>query len=283
MRNLPIPTDNAKDVYLNCISNFRNQDLKERLTSFKDEIEKESRNHQLLAEKKELSSFNTGLPDNCPVTTEELKNVYTNKMVPKDSPGRDVYNKLILAPKFGLCPYCGQRTVSTIDHHLPKSHYPVLSVTPTNLVPSCKDCNTTKLEDRPENNNLVIIHPYFDNIYSESWLEAKVIENNPAVIRFYVIKPDDWDETLHKRVINHFSTLELNDLYASQSAVELGNISGSLSTLYVSGGKEAVRTHLKQEAESRRRVLLNSWQTAFYSALYKSDWYCDGGFLQNGL
>ncbi|TGA97710.1 hypothetical protein E4665_11460 [Sporolactobacillus shoreae] len=70
--------------------------------------------------------------------------VYTQKMVPKSQLGRPYYDLFLSLPPNEKCPYCGQKKVSTLDHFLPKSVYTPLIVTPTNLVPSCKDCNTEK-------------------------------------------------------------------------------------------------------------------------------------------
>lgn len=54
------------------------------------------------------------------------------------------------------CPYCGERiTVVEIDHFLPKSKYPLLSIYSSNLVPSCVECN----KEKKEKLQLPISHP----------------------------------------------------------------------------------------------------------------------------
>lgn len=56
-----------------------------------------------------------------------------------------------------LCPYCGEQiTVVEIDHFLPKSKYPLLSIYSNNLVPSCVECN----KEKKENIQLPISHPF---------------------------------------------------------------------------------------------------------------------------
>src|SRR6266446_4463738 len=57
-------------------------------------------------------------------------------------------------------------------HHLPKSRYPDLSVSPINLVPCCMDCNTNKRAIFPTSGQEETLHPYYDNFEGEKWLQA---------------------------------------------------------------------------------------------------------------
>ena len=40
---------------------------------------------------------------------------------------------------------CHTSEVDTLDHYLPKSKYPSLSINPLNLIPICNKCNKTKV------------------------------------------------------------------------------------------------------------------------------------------
>ena len=51
---------------------------------------------------------------------------------------------LMAAARNALCPFCGRDQVGTLDHYLPKSRYPELSVLGANLVPACETCNRLK-------------------------------------------------------------------------------------------------------------------------------------------
>ena len=169
--------------------------------------------------------------------------------------------------------------MSTLDHHLPKARYPALAVTPINLVPACADCNRAKTDSIAKTREEQSLHPYFDDVEDESWLEAEVVEGAPAALRFYVRPPDTWDELKIGRVRYHFRLFNLAALYASHAAEELVGIRYRLTTLLdCGGGAGAVREHLQEEAESRGAIKANSWQAAVYKALANCDWYCDGGF-----
>jgi hypothetical protein len=68
------------------------------------------------------------------------------------------------------------------------------------------------------------LHPYYDNLGDEIWLYATVIERRPTALRFVVSRPTGWSDTLSTRVDNHFRSLGLATLFASEAAEELLNI-----------------------------------------------------------
>ncbi|WP_292420263.1 hypothetical protein [Mesorhizobium sp.] len=190
-----------------------------------------------------------------------------------------MYDALKAAPKNDVCPLCGQRTVSTLDHYLAQTLHPTLIVVPINLVPACAECNKNKLDYQPESEVEQGFHPYFENFDDDQWLYANVVEGSPAAIRFFVSAPPGWSATKASRAIRHFERFRLAGLYASHAGVELNNIRFSLERIAERGSLEDVRLFLLDRAESARRAYLNSWQTATYQALARSDWFCDGGFI----
>ena len=287
MRKLAKPTEDAKTVFLNCISAIDDIDLKRRLTNCADLIENEEENFKdkikvnelyTLPQTKSRKKTKSFRVIDGWVTVDEMKNVYSNQFVPAGSPGRQLYDKILFQPLNSKCPFCFHRLVSTVDHYLPKAYYPLLSVVPINLVASCKDCNTGKLADRPTCSTEEILHPYYDNVEDDLWLKARVQHTIPATVDFFVNSPDFWTTNLQERVKFHFKVLDLNDLYSTESATELINIKHQLQEQFDSGGSNAVKIHLQDAAQSRRRAYLNSWQTALYAALSTDSWFYSGGF-----
>ncbi|HHV7519236.1 TPA: HNH endonuclease [Burkholderia orbicola] len=269
----------AGDVFTLCISRVRDAGFKERLASISTNVADASDTFQDLAARVCLHEFVREAVIGGVVTTSEMESVYTKRMVPKTSPGRAVYDTLMSLAPAGKCPLCAQRDASTLDHHLPKAHYPVLAVTPLNLVPSCKDCNKAKLAKLPGNANEEALHPYFDDIDNDRWLFASVHTTVPASLRFFVDPPDHWDDVLTARMFSHFETLALGTLYAAQGADELLNIRHQLRIIYDAGGAATVRTELLARAESARDVRVNGWRVSAFEAFAQSDWFCDGGFM----
>lgn len=280
MRKLPKPTDLPEVVFEKCISNVADPELKRRLLTCKQEVISDSQVFEQHATNTTLHLIaeKTTVGDN--VGKKELEKVYTFRMVPKKSPGRIYYDKLMTLPKNGICPLCGQRVVQTLDHHLPKAHHPSLVVTPLNLVPSCSDCNKGKRNSRPASPEEEPLHPYFDDIENEQWLYADVIHGNPVSIRYYVDTPSHWDSIKSARVQNHFDSLKLSRLYSIQAATELADIKHHLSKLYHSAGPDAVRIQLLDSAKSCEQQYLNYWKTAMYYALAEDTWYHNSGVIQ---
>ena len=147
--------------------------------------------------------------------------------------------------------------MSTLDHHLPKHHFPLLAVTPANLVPACRDCNTTKLASWSAVAEEQTLHPYFDDVDKDVWLKAEVTLG-PAVV-FYPDPPGHWPAVLAARLRHHFTVFDLAPLYAAQAATEIAEIAWALQQVHDAGGPLAVRDHLRREAESRGRVRPNGW------------------------
>ncbi|CAM4360695.1 hypothetical protein EWU23_13360 [Cytophagaceae bacterium 50C-KIRBA] len=277
MRRLPVPIDNPGNVFIDCIDLVRNTNLKARLTEIRNLVIEAADEFE---EKVTTGQLHTVIREtliNGNVTSTELQDVY-ERMVRKGTLGRKIYDKLIIASPSGICPLCSHREVTQIDHYLPKAEYPRLSVVPINLVPSCSDCNKSKLTKFPQAPEEETLHPYFDNIENDVWLTATVTQSNPASFQFQVTPPDHWDPLLSDRVRFHFNSLSLNKLYSTQAAVELVQINFRLIKIYAVSGSPGVRQYLLEGAESRSHANLNSWQTAMYKAMTADNWFCDGGF-----
>jgi hypothetical protein len=278
MRSLPQPPDDAGSFFQLCISRIKDRDLKRRLSAVQPVVAAAATEFTARARATELHQLRPHIGTGLDVTTAEMVAVYTSRMAKTGQPGRALYDQLKLAPPDGICPLCGHRPVDSLDHHLPKARYPTLAVVPHNLVPACFACNKRKETHVPASGAAETLHPYFDSVASEVWLVATVIAVRPAAVVFTAQAPATWPPLLRTRVGHHLSHFELGPLYAAQAAVELTNIRFSLGELYVGGGAAAVQQHLDREARSRRHHCLNSWQSALYTALAASSWYCDAGF-----
>lgn len=84
---------------------------------------------------------------------------------PKEGhPARGVYDALKGGTDEGLCPLCAHRDVEALDHQLPNSKYPLLSVVPVNLVPACHRCDALKSDVDSKTASEQALHPYFDDL-----------------------------------------------------------------------------------------------------------------------
>jgi 5-methylcytosine-specific restriction endonuclease McrA len=278
VRKLNKPAYDPGQVYLTCISHVRDPGLKARLTSVKPDVTAAASAFDAAASLAKLHRLHPRNDVGGIVTTDEMTKVYTQRMAKKGAPGRTYYDSLLAAPTYGRCPLCGQGTVSTLDHHLPKDQYPSLTVVPINLIPACANCNKVKTNAIPHTQEEQTLHPYFDDVEGEQWLFAEVFKVAPAAIRFVVRPPDEWGPVKAKRIKHHFQVFRLGVLYTSYAAEELTNIKYSLEQIFPLTGVEGVKAHLQKQKDSYRAAHLNSWQTAMYGALEESNWFCEGGF-----
>lgn len=278
---IPPPAGSVEFVLSCCISNIRDPQRKEMFASAGPRLDTSERQFTDAARNNTLHLFptSTSVGD---IQGSEMVWLYDAKLAGAKSPGRYIYDEIKMAAPYGRCPLCGRGTVSSLDHHLPKSAYPDLAITPLNLVPCCQDCNKAKLNAVPLTADQETLHPYFDDLEEETWLQARIEESFPAAVVFFVSAPPSWSLTLGSRAINHFKVFHLGRIYASNAAEELSNLRGTLTELRRRLGAEGVKDHLRSLIESYRANRRNSWQSALYSAMAKSEWFCAGGFALDG-
>lgn len=158
----------------------------------------------------------------------DYEKFYTSFRSPHCAPKRNKdWNgiELLKAIEVDVCPYCGMnyissiskdkksgniRAVATFDHYLPKADYKFLALNLYNLIPSCKNCNSTfKLK-----NSKHIINPFLAEVEQRLtfYIDCKNIikeilktENKPQIDIIY----DPSDEL----VKNHVNVLSLKERY----------------------------------------------------------------------
>lgn len=254
-----------------CTYNMEMGTRLDHILSSKNVIEQKSMEYDKLASQGKLSSICKHVLVNGGATKDEMVWLYDKKFV--QDGGRKYYDKIKLLPPNGICPLCGQRKLSTLDHYLPKTKYPTYSITPFNLVASCYDCNKVKKSKVIELREDETIHPYYDDFNDEVWIKATIIEEFPIGFEFKVFKPDSWNDEKIKRAENHFSTFRLNELYSCHASEIFAPYKIQLKKLFNRRGEEAVQEDLKDRIESYREIRLNSWEAAVYSALLNCEWF----------
>jgi len=285
MRAMTAPDEDPEKVYQTCVDSISDRDLRARLNALTNDIGIAATHYHQKATAKQLYTLPPNDSSNDDIalgtaTKAELTNVYSRHMVGKTKPARAIYDSLLSRAPLGRCPFCGVGYASTLDHYLPKTKYPQLSVLPLNLVPSCKDCNTGKSTAIYSTAGEQSLHPYYDhqNFVNEQWLYAEVIRTSPASIHFYVQAPANWDNVSKARIQSHFRDFKLAFRYSIEASNQIACLRETLSRYRDILGTEGMKQHLIIEAEANYRQHINSWQTAMFQALAASDWYCDRGF-----
>lgn len=282
MRSIKKPADDPCVVLSDCICGIQDVSLKARLSELNNSYGEIASNYECLATKVMLSSLSIHVGNDESivlggVTKGELKNLYTQQMLGVKKPGRLIYDKIRALSLGKLCPSCGFGQVKTLDHYLPKSKFPLYSVLPANLIPSCRDCNTGKHSESASNAESLPIHPYFDrqHFFCDQWIVATVLQTEPATLIFKVSPPESWDSLSKARASAHFKSYDLADRFSVRVGEQLAILRHQLArfTDPLSRGD-----HLREMAEDFEQIHKNSWQTAMHQALAASTWYCEVGF-----
>ena len=137
----------------------------------------------------------------------------------------NTYDRKIFHSKFkkendlNVCPYCDTDTITNngnkeIEHFLPRSKYPFLSMHPYNLISSCHSCN--KSEGKSANYFTPIISPFNKQIGDN--IDFSIDNFNKKVDLVYNLTDKELD--------NYIKLLKLKDKYNNQEIYDLVNKKG---------------------------------------------------------
>jgi hypothetical protein len=212
-------------------------------------------------------------------STEEedlLKKVYKQRFAKFKSCGRDFYDKILASAPNEKCLLCGQGTATELDHYLPQTTYPDLSVLPINLIPVCSECNFKKREHIPTQYENCIFHPYFDNFENINWLNAQIIPNKIASV-YFSIAPNI-DDSLQKRLNFICTKLNLNKVWQLKYGSRLIEVAQSLKAHKYASGTELDACYVKAHTIYLKETARTFTDKVFYNALSESEWFINGGF-----
>lgn len=262
MKNLPTPLSdtNAEEIFEECVSAYRDKTKVATLLKCKDLVRLDSELYDKVIPGKIEQFQQSSLPDD--VAKIDIIKVYTNKFVAEKSPGRKYYNIIREQAKLNICPICGIRPVKNLDHYLPKAKYPTLSVTPNNLIPSCRDCNMDKRDSASCDSQNIPVHLYFDDIPNEPWLYVTVGDN--LEILYYISCPKTVDKGVRKRLEKHLEFYDLHELYSSHASSQIADSINMWKKVMFQSGEQALKLSLEDECESAEKNDLNSWKSALY-------------------
>lgn len=274
MQSVTRPTEDAGALYAACATRTRDVARRNALLAQRGHVEARAQLYSDHADVGTLFELEPENPDG--IAAGELSGLYNRALVRGGE--RATYLRLRGRSRYNRCPLCAQRDVKTLDHYLPKDDFPELAVVPLNLVPSCFECNHAKLTYRALQADDLLFHPFFDNWSSYRLVRATIDVGPRVTTRFDIRNPPGAEIELVRRAERHFEELALGSLYEEHAAVELVERKQMFRSTFESDGADGLREELRVEAESRRRFNRNSWQSALYHSLARSDAFCEGGF-----
>ena len=261
--NPPIPEVKPEDIFECCVKSYTDPGKKKRLLACKHLVEVDSASYHKLVPSQIDEFVISKLPRD--ISADEMKKVYDEKFARADTAGRPYYDAIMAQVERGICPICGVRLASTLDHYLPKAKVPTLSVTPSNLIPACRDCNMDKKTDMILTPDATLVHLYYDRLPEGTWLHVHIGDN--LEITYYVSCPESWDKSLRGRVEGHLDIYHLHGLYSAHAAIELEDKKRMWKKLISLGMEQDVLDDICEMRSSAEANDMNSWKSALYRGL----------------
>lgn len=276
MRRLDIPSiaGKEKEIYIECANDFaRKKEYTKVALAYAEEVDKCSREYVTYV------PYNiVGLP-HISINDEEkeiINKVYDQKFANENSIGRKYYN-IIMANAKGRCPICGGGKLKNLDHFLPKSRYPLLCVTPINLVPTCRDCNMEKGAEVGNDYYEIPFHPYLETM-GDKWIECDLnfYSDKTFSIKFINGYEESLNPDLWRKYQAHMRINDLDSTFCSRAEEELENVRVIYKNVLSACGKEELKSSLVEMKKSVETIDVNSWKAALYRALItKCDEFCE--------
>jgi 5-methylcytosine-specific restriction endonuclease McrA len=205
-------------LYAVCLSSLRSEDRRSRLGDHRDDVLEAARRYIPAAAAGALHDLKD-LRDQPNDKADQAALLWAYKQgLVQNTAGRRHYDELLARAPQGRCPFCGHRDVSTLDHQLPKASYPLLAITPDNLVPACSDCNHRKNDAVAASTDTQTLHPYFEDASSGRWLFARVVSHDPVAVLFFAEPASTFSTTMQTRIRHQFTQLRLAALYGMQAS-----------------------------------------------------------------
>ncbi len=215
--------------------------------------------------------------------TDPQKEALIHAFTVETAPMTALRGRILKRVAVARCPFCGISESSTLDHYLPKEHYPEFAVYSPNLVPACSPCNTRKRDKVVDEDTDVrlFVHPHFDEIPADSFLVADVLlAENAISLTFRLCRPAGLAIATFRHLRSHFEQLDLADRYRRMALEHLGGQYRALKRVYGAGeDAERVAVELANSAEDfADRYGENYWLAVLCRALASHEDFCDGGF-----
>ncbi len=266
--------NNQSAICNDCLKSISNIDLKERFSKAIPAIIESSYAYKEEAENKRLYKYKANNLEVNGIKGDELISLYKHKMVPRSSTARMHYDQIMLSANNMKCPYCGVRTVTTLDHYLPKSDYPDLSILAINLIPCCKDCNFNKRSNILSDILQAYLHPYFEDVSQVDWLSVEVYEEDPIILIYNIDKKVISDTILYDRLIYEFNELQLFKLYQVYAINEISEMTHYFKEIKEKQGAKVLSKYLLEISNSIK-LQKTHWRYALYKSLSDSKWFCE--------
>ena len=146
------------------------------------------------------------------VQSSELENCYNNSTSALNNLKAIIRNQQTGFYRH-TCPYCLISNPSTFDHYIPKGEAPIYSVFAKNLIPCCYDCNQIKSTQWRANNHRTIVHFYFDDVNTSTFLNCTLVNHQTIPRITFSLNLNNVSNQNRQLIDGHFTQLNLITRY----------------------------------------------------------------------
>jgi 5-methylcytosine-specific restriction endonuclease McrA len=271
------PAVTADESVKACVRGIRDRVLRQKVTNACPEFVANSTKLQTAAASDKLHDVRASDYSIAGLSRDNLLWLYIAQLSRRRRPGREIYDQIMVSAPHGLCCYCRHNIATTLDHFVPKTTVPGLSIDPWNLVPACADCNHSLLDNFSEQATEQMLHPYFVSPIGR-WLAASVIPTYPVTVQFEATPDTSLAPELQARIQNQFALLELGRRYSIICSGELVGLGRRLTGELGGAEPGEVASYLSELAALAFETDQNDRRGAMFEALAADEWYCAGGY-----
>lgn len=125
-----------------------------------------------------------------------------------------------------ICPICGVRNCSELDHYAPREKFPEYSCHYTNLIPLCHECNKEKTSTWLDGSNKrIFFNAFFDKDVPQETIICNLSKKCGVVIAKTEISPSlNSSNPVHYRIIASIRELRLLKLFDMLANEQLRNL-----------------------------------------------------------
>lgn len=259
---IPFSNEDPAEIFECCVTGYTNAAKVNRLLRYKDKVASSSKNY--------LKHIPWDIEHYPEITissndSKMLVSVYEDKFSKSTFKAGRAYYDIILAGANGKCAICNIGVASTLDHYLPKSEFPTLCVFPANLVPECQSCNKNKRDYIQRKSEKMLLHPYFDDLSTVVWLDAKLSFASTISVKYY--NSYTLNKVLASRINITLEKYSLLPLFALQANSDISNNLSLWKQQLQAAGADFLRMFFSMCRKSRESEDLNSWASALYRGL----------------
>ncbi len=151
----------------------------------------------------------------------------------------------------GRCPLCSAAPPEELDHFLPQSSHPALSIYGLNLVFACGRCNLLKGQWCSSELARQFVHPYLEQIPRDRrFLICSPYAGGVLSPQYEIIDHPEIDPALTQRLRWQFERLELSGRYRVEAVRHFRNRRSQWADVVAEGGFDALRLALQKERSS---------------------------------